>query len=195
MAALSKPIQYALLLTALAVGWVTFAPSDSDKKPQKAKSTQTRTRATGANTLPTRTLTAPAAHQLAYPQALSRPPVGSAKQDLFAAQDWLAQTRIPTQVQTMTNPMPYIPPAPSPAPVAPPLDYQYVGRLTDGGVLHIYLVVQGSNVVLSTDPKKEGLFVVGDVLANDYRIDSISSTSVQLNYLPLNQVQALSIGG
>jgi hypothetical protein len=82
------------------------------------------------------------------------------------------------------SPKSALPTAPPPPPVAPPLPFVYLGKqLSDGHV----------EVFLAHDDK---VLVVRDqmVIQNTYRVESIGPQKLSLVYLPLGQVQQLSIG-
>jgi hypothetical protein len=70
------------------------------------------------------------------------------------------------------------------APVAPPLPYMYMGKMIENGRLSIFLTRQDKPYVVHA----------GDVLDNQYRVDSISPPIMELTYLPLKQKQTLDIG-
>ena len=70
------------------------------------------------------------------------------------------------------------------APTAPPLPFQFVGRLADQRDLQVFL------------QSGEKLYVVrqGDVIEDTYRLDRVSASELSLVYLPLHQSQTLSVG-
>jgi hypothetical protein len=82
-------------------------------------------------------------------------------------------------------PPPPPPPAPPPVPTAPPLPFTYLGRYEDAP----------TKVVILT--KGERIYTVseGEVIENTYRVERVTSGTVDLIYLPLNTRQALSTGG
>ncbi|MGA8146361.1 MAG: hypothetical protein WB870_02140 [Gallionellaceae bacterium] len=73
---------------------------------------------------------------------------------------------------------------PPPPPAAPPLPFTYLGKQTAGGQTQVYLA------------RGDKVFVVRDrtVIQNIYRVESIKPPTLSLVYLPLNQIQQLSIG-
>jgi hypothetical protein len=75
-------------------------------------------------------------------------------------------------------------PAPPPPPTAPSLPFTYLGKQTTGGRTEVYLA-SGDNV-----------FVVGEqsIIRGTYRVESIRPPLLSMIYLPLNQVQQISIG-
>jgi len=82
-------------------------------------------------------------------------------------------------------PPPPAPPAPPPVPTAPPLPFTYLGHYED----------TPTKVVILT--KGERIYTVseGEVIENTYRVERVTSGTVELIYLPLNTRQALSTGG
>lgn len=92
---------------------------------------------------------------------------------VFAAQDW-------------TPPPPPPLPAPlPPPPKAPPLPFTYIGKSVGQGTWEVYLA-RGDRVYVVRDK---------DVIDGSYRVESIAPPLMTLTYLPLNQLQQLTIGG
>jgi hypothetical protein len=92
---------------------------------------------------------------------------------LFGSQNW-------------TPPPPPPPkPGPPPPPMAPPIPFTYIGKKFDGSNWEVYIM------------RGEQTYVVREqtVLESTYRIDSIKPPTLTLTYLPLQQVQTLTIGG
>lgn len=73
--------------------------------------------------------------------------------------------------------------APTP-PSAPPLPFTYIGKKAQDGVWEVYLARRDQTFVA----RARG------VLEGTYRVEAISAISMTLTYLPLNQVQQLSLG-
>ncbi len=73
--------------------------------------------------------------------------------------------------------------APTPAPVAPPLQIKYLGRVSDGYVTRVFLLHQEKNYA----PK------VGERIDELYRLDKIRDDALELTYLPLGIKQKLDI--
>ena len=71
------------------------------------------------------------------------------------------------------------------APVAPPLPYSYIGKKSEGGVWEVYLAL-GEEIRVAKP---------NTVMDQNYRVDRIAPPTLALTYLPLNQVQNMSIGG
>lgn len=97
--------------------------------------------------------------------------------DVFQSKSWYVAPPPP-------KPVPPPPPPPPPPPSAPPLPFQFVGKLDDGGALKVFL--QRGNRVVTVG--------VGDVIDNTYRVESITDTQMTLIYLPLDIRQVLSVG-
>ncbi|NBA96732.1 hypothetical protein [Pseudomonas sp. R5(2019)] len=99
--------------------------------------------------------------------------------DLFAAKSWK-----PVVAMATVTEQPLAAAPDEPAPTAPPLPFQFIGRLDNQQDQQIFL------------QNGEKLYVVrhGDVIDNTYRIDHISATELSLVYLPLHLTQTLSVG-
>lgn len=92
---------------------------------------------------------------------------------LFASQSW-------------TPPPPPPPKAlPPPPPTAPPLPFTYLGKKLEDNIHEVYLA------------RGEQTYIVREqsVIEGTYRVDAIKPPQLTLTYLPLNQVQTLTIGG
>lgn len=88
--------------------------------------------------------------------------------------------------QSWTPPPPPPPkPAPPPPPTAPPLPFNYLGKKTEDGVWEVYLARGEQTFIVRTDSVIDGI----------YRVASITPPTLSLTYLPLNQIQTLTIGG
>jgi len=75
-------------------------------------------------------------------------------------------------------------PAPvAPIPTAPPLPFTYVGKLIQDGKLAVFIGMRGQDMLI----KK------GEIIAQTYHIDDISSTEVKMTYLPLQIQQILKL--
>ncbi|KAB0495607.1 hypothetical protein [Pseudomonas vancouverensis] len=99
--------------------------------------------------------------------------------DLFAARSWKAAPALGTVVEQPVNVTPVVQ-----APTAPPLPFQFVGRLDDRSDLQVFL------------QNGEKIYVVrkGDVIDETWRIERISDVELSLVYLPLHLSQTLSVG-
>jgi hypothetical protein len=91
------------------------------------------------------------------------------QRDLFSARSWVP---------------PPPPPPPAPAPVAPPLPFAFLGKKLEGQAWEVYLT------------RGEQTFIVreGQTVENVWRIDKVAPPSMTVTYLPLDQVQTLTIG-
>lgn len=76
------------------------------------------------------------------------------------------------------------PPPPPPKPVAPPLPFQYLGKLNEDGETRVFLSHQGRHIIAK----------LGDVINGTYSIDEIAGGQMTLLYLPLKEKQVLGIG-
>ena len=96
---------------------------------------------------------------------------GNGAEALFSSKSW-------------SPPPAPVKPAPPPAPVAPPLPFTYLGKQTAGGLTKVFLA------------RGDEVFIVDrqSIIQNTYRVESIDPQTITLVYLPLNQVQKLSIG-
>ncbi|AKU10087.1 hypothetical protein AzCIB_0182 [Azoarcus sp. CIB] len=98
--------------------------------------------------------------------------------ELFAAHSWYVPPPPPPP------PPPAAPPPPPPAPTAPPIPYEYLGKLADGHSVRVFLV-RGDRPYTVTE---------GDVLDGSYKVKSITDTTMTFIYLPLNMTQTLPVG-
>ncbi|MDP3873585.1 MAG: hypothetical protein Q8Q80_13075 [Methyloversatilis sp.] len=73
---------------------------------------------------------------------------------------------------------------PPPAPVAPPLPFRYQGKLMEEGGITVFLA-QGERIL----PAR-----TGDLLNNQYRVESVTATAITFMFEPLKQRQTLTIG-
>lgn len=73
---------------------------------------------------------------------------------------------------------------PPPPPAAPPLPFSYMGMQAGDGYLEVFL------------SRADQVFVVREhsVIEGTYRLDSIGLQKLTFTYLPLNQIQNLSLG-
>jgi hypothetical protein len=74
------------------------------------------------------------------------------------------------------------PQAPQP-PSAPPLPFQYIGKVIENGKLEVY-VTHGEELPGLTRGQKIG---------NEYRVDKITTSSITFTYLPLKLKQTLDL--
>lgn len=77
------------------------------------------------------------------------------------------------------------PPPPPPAKLkAPPLPFQYLGKLDEGGEIRVFLNHQGRHLIAR----------VGDVINDTYRVEDIAGGRMTFLYQPLKEIQVLAIG-
>jgi hypothetical protein len=89
--------------------------------------------------------------------------------DIFRRQSWLP----PPSLETKVGP-----------PSAPPLPFKYLGRITDGDGIRVFLSMAERNYIVG----------LGDEIDGRYRVEGISDNSITLTYLPLHAKQMLSVG-
>ena len=97
----------------------------------------------------------------------------SARANPFASRSF-AGPRIPSPARK---------PAAPPARVAPPLPFQYFGKLTENGKTEVY-VMRGAELIS---------IARGQTIGAEYRIDQVNDSSISFTYLPLNMQQALDL--
>ena len=66
--------------------------------------------------------------------------------------------------------------------MAPPLPFQYFGRLTENGKTEVY-VMRGDELITLAPGQKIG----------DYRVEQIADASISFTYLPLKMKQTLDL--
>ena len=101
---------------------------------------------------------------------LSRVPPAADGIDVFAAKSWAK----PAAVRQAFTP-------PPPQPVAPPMPFQYVGRIEGR---------EGPTILLSRGGESFSV-KAGEPIDNDYRLDSVTGEALTIVYLPLNERQTL----
>jgi hypothetical protein len=87
--------------------------------------------------------------------------------------------------QSWTPPPPPPPKVEPVAPTAPPLPFTYIGKKQEGNAWEIYLAHDQQTLIVHEHDQIEGI----------YRVDSVKPPTLTLTYLPLQQVQTLTIGG
>ena len=99
--------------------------------------------------------------------------------DLFATHSWKAEPAPGTVTEQPVVAAPVVQ-----VPTAPPLPFQFVGRLDDRSDQQVFL------------QNGEKIYVVrkGDVIDKTWRIERISDVELSLVYLPLHVSQTLSVG-
>lgn len=99
--------------------------------------------------------------------------------DLFTARSWKAAPTLASVVEQPVNVTPVVQ-----APTAPPMPFQFVGRLDDRTDLQVFL------------QSGEKIYVVrkGDVIDDTWRLEGITDAELNLVYLPMHLSQTLSVG-
>jgi len=99
--------------------------------------------------------------------------------DLFAARSWKAAPTLASVTEQPVNVAPVVQ-----APTAPPMPFQFIGRMDDRTDLQVFL------------QSGEKIYVVrkGDVIDETWKIEGISDLELSLVYLPLHLSQTLSVG-
>ena len=99
--------------------------------------------------------------------------------DLFAARSWKAAPTLASVTEQAVNVAPVVQ-----APTAPPMPFQFIGRMDDRTDLQVFL------------QNGEKIYVVrkGDVIDETWKIEGISDLELSLVYLPLHLSQTLSVG-
>lgn len=104
---------------------------------------------------------------------LERPAEEGARADPFASRSF-AGPRIPSPAQK---------PVAAPPPVAPPLPFQYFGKLTENGKTEVY-VMRGEELIS---------IARGQTIGAEYRIDQVTDSSISFTYLPLRMKQTMDL--
>jgi hypothetical protein len=99
--------------------------------------------------------------------------------DLFAARSWKPAPTLASVNEQPVNVTPVVQ-----VPTAPPMPFQFIGRLDDHTDLQVFL------------QNGEKIYVVrkGDVIDETWKIERISDMELSLVYLPLHLSQTLSVG-
>lgn len=84
----------------------------------------------------------------------------------------------------------WVPPPPPPSekslrPSPPPLQFKYLGRVTEGEETRIFLALAERNYIVRP----------GESINSQYRLDEVSEDAITLTYLPLKAKQVLAIAG
>ncbi|MNE51613.1 hypothetical protein D3C80_1462490 [compost metagenome] len=151
-----------------------FPDEDAAPTAQVASRTSSEAPRPAAAGQPVTSANAPAA---AARQSATNP----VKADLFPAQNWRVAPPRPSAAEMAAA---KAPPPVAPTPMAPPLPFEFIGRLSDGQRTRVFL--QSGEKVYTVHP--------GDVIDNTYRVDRITSTELKFTYLPLHQSQSLAVG-
>ncbi|WP_431819972.1 hypothetical protein [Burkholderia sp. F1] len=119
--------------------------------------------------------TTPAATPREKLAALRAPVSVESANDPFTASSWLPPPPVDVPPPPTARPAP---------PTAPPVPFTYVGEL-DAKAEKPQVFLSNGDQLLIVSP--------GDVIDGQYRVDSVSASNVVLTYLPLNQMQVVSI--
>lgn len=162
-----------ILLATLAAGYMI----DDEPLPEKSttkKSATTKSVASSGTQVSRRSGTsdkegAAAAAPLGFPDPATADAVAQAETiDPFRNKSWVVA-----------------PPPPPPAkPTAPPLPFEYLGKIMEDSGVRVFLNHQGKNLIVKT----------GDVINSSYTVLNIAGNQMTFLYLPLREKQALSIG-
>ncbi|WP_434514416.1 hypothetical protein AB6Q56_17985 [Dechloromonas sp. ARDL1] len=76
------------------------------------------------------------------------------------------------------------PPPPPPKPKAPPLPFQYLGKVVEEGRAKVFLARQGQHLIVHE----------GDVVDDNYTVLQIAGGQMVIEYRPLQEKQSLAIG-
>jgi hypothetical protein len=193
---ISRPVQGLLVVAA---GLATFAywkgheasisTSHERNAPAITASAARPARAASRSeaALPPSSDAARAANAGAAASAMPVPPAPAAAiVDLFPSQNWLPPPPPPAPVSA----------APPPPPEPPPLPFVVRSLWLDQhGALYVVLNAASKDFMLCAQCNKKGFLRAGDVLLNEYRIESVSEREVRFLYLPLKRKQQLTFGG
>lgn len=150
-----------LVITLLAGLFAEDEPESGQKKkrPARAASSLAAGKASGKETLAAPVL------QALVPQGI---PPGSLEIDPFRNKSW------------------YVAPPPPPPlkPKAPPLPFQYLGKVVEEGRTKVFLARQGQHLIVHE----------GDVLDDSYAVLQIAAGQMVIEYRPLQEKQTLAIG-
>lgn len=99
--------------------------------------------------------------------------------DLFAPRSWKVAPTLASVTEQTVNVAPVVQ-----VPTAPPMPFQFIGRMDDRTDLQVFL------------QSGEKIYVVrkGDVIDATWKIEGISDMELSLVYLPLHLSQTLSVG-
>lgn len=176
-----------LLLIALTVtvgltAWIKMQPKPDDDTDLTAPSRPRKTATVDAGRLaplPPAAGSHPAADWQLQHNGAPTPEV-----DLFAASEVAPPAPAQPAVAEQLKPQKLEPPPPPPPPTAPPLPLRYLGRMIDGQVAQLFVSLNGDSMALKP----------GDIVAGNYRLESINDRNAVFTYIPLNQTQNLVFG-
>lgn len=162
-----------VLLATLAAGYMIedepLPEKDKTKKGAATKSIASSSTQASRRTSANNTSGEAAAAPLSFPDPATADAVAQAETiDPFRNKSWVVA-----------------PPPPPPAkPTAPPLPFQYLGKIMEDSGVRVFLNLQGKNLIVKA----------GDVINGIYTVVDIAGNQMTFLYLPLKEKQALSIG-
>lgn len=101
---------------------------------------------------------------------------------LFASQSWAPPPAPPPPPQQPQHPQA---PEQAPPPSTPPLPFTYLGKKSEDGAWEVYLA-RGDQTYIVRDKS---------VIDPAYRVEAIQPPTMSVRYMPLNEIQVLTIGG
>jgi len=168
----------AALVTTLVAAY--FAPARTDDAVQPTA----HARATSPTDWNRDGEAAPTEVQRGDTAAALRPRTDDDNQGLLAA---FASPAAPSAPAPAPTPPPVAPVAAQPMvvspPVPPPLPFEVVGRMVDGGDQRLFLVFNGKNIVVHT----------GDTIGTDYTVSEIKADQLVVHYAPLDVSQTVTL--
>lgn len=166
-----KILLFALLAGVVLLAWFAPEPADQRVQPRVAAVTS-KDSAPGNAAAPARSA---AREPAIVPELPQRGALDKPKHEIFGFQTWQPPPPPPPKV-VVTAPSP-------PPPVAPPNPYRFAGRILRDGQTQVFLT-RGEYPVLIKE---------GDVLEGEYRVESISSASISLTYIPLGTRDVVAV--
>ncbi|TAK84927.1 MAG: hypothetical protein EPO20_12110 [Betaproteobacteria bacterium] len=85
--------------------------------------------------------------------------------------------------RSFAPPAPQVAAAEPPKPVAPPLPFRYMGRLTQDGKTEVFLL-RGEEILS---------IAAGRKIDAQYRVDAVTDSAIRITYLPLRTRQSLEL--
>jgi hypothetical protein len=166
---MNRGLVIALAATLVAV-WYVSGMDEAESPEGAAPVAHARRAATPAPGMPANTDAGVAGAPVASAPVHAAAEIG---RDLFASHSFLPPP-----------PKPVARVGPPPAPMAPPLPFRYQGRMTEEGATTVFLA-QGERILVAR---------AGDLLNNQYRVESVTTGAVTFMYEPLKQRQTLTLG-
>lgn len=173
-----------LLLATLAAGYLVDDEPAAVKRPRKNGSSATSLTATDAREIRRSSVMDTEVKATVAP--LSFPEPVAARETERVTEKEGEKEGEKTIIDPFRNKIWYLTPPslPPPKPVAPPLPFQYLGKLNEDGQIRVFLNHQGRYLIATT----------GDVINGIYRVEEIAGSRMTFLYQPLKEKQVLSIG-